>query len=244
VARSTLRAFSVNEEKICRESNRLRRIHKFLISLAHIWPVATARPNQTSRAGRPRRFKEEKVLAEAADAFWKQGYHATSVDNLCKATGLLRGSLYGAFGDKRGILLAALRHYSQMRINRLSEILKGDGPSRQVLHNGLFFYIETISKLDHMRACLITNTAMEMLPRDAEVAGLVESIFRRLSDIWSKAVLRAQNEGHLSSDSNSQIVGNFLLCITQGLRVLGKVFSPEELSAVAELALRVLETKR
>jgi TetR/AcrR family transcriptional repressor of nem operon len=205
--------------------------------------VAPQRPNRTGRTGRPRRFKEEKVLAAAADVFWKQGYHATSIDDLCKATGLLRGSLYGAFGDKRGILLAALHHYSQMRINRLSQILKGDGPSRQALHDGLFFYIETISKLDHMRACLITNTAMEMLPRDVEVAGLVESIFRRLSDTWSKAVLRAQNEGYLSSDSNSQIVGNFLLCTTQGLRVLGKVISPEELSSVAELALRVLETK-
>jgi len=59
--------------------------------------------------GRPRSFDEHAVLAAATTAFTDLGYEATSVDDLLRATGLHRGSLYQAFGSKRGLFLAALR---------------------------------------------------------------------------------------------------------------------------------------
>lgn len=59
--------------------------------------------------GRLRRFDESTVVAAASTAFTDLGYEATSVDDLLQATGLHRGSLYQAFGSKRGLFLAALR---------------------------------------------------------------------------------------------------------------------------------------
>ncbi len=73
------------------------------------------RPNPTDIAdrhnerGRPREFDIDEVANSAAQVFWEQGYHATSIENLCNATGLLRGSLYGAFGDKHGLLVDVWR---------------------------------------------------------------------------------------------------------------------------------------
>ena len=34
------------------------------------------------------------------DAFWAKGFEATSMADLCKCTGLHKGSLYQSFGDK------------------------------------------------------------------------------------------------------------------------------------------------
>ena len=59
--------------------------------------------------GRPRGFDEPEVVASAAATFVEHGYEGTSIDVLVAATGLHRGSLYKAFGSKRGIFLAALR---------------------------------------------------------------------------------------------------------------------------------------
>ena len=53
------------------------------------------------RRGRPRAFEPETALNQAMDVFWKDGFAATSLDDLSAATGLNRPSLYGAFGDKR-----------------------------------------------------------------------------------------------------------------------------------------------
>ncbi|WP_353485842.1 TetR/AcrR family transcriptional regulator [Apilactobacillus xinyiensis] len=40
--------------------------------------------------------------------FLSNGYEATSLDDLVNATGLLRGSLYAAFGSKRSMFLEVL----------------------------------------------------------------------------------------------------------------------------------------
>jgi TetR/AcrR family transcriptional repressor of nem operon len=58
---------------------------------------------------RPRTFDIEQVLAQAQDLFAAQGYNGTSIDDLVKATGLLRGSLYKAFGSKRNLFIEVLK---------------------------------------------------------------------------------------------------------------------------------------
>ncbi|MGE0180281.1 MAG: TetR/AcrR family transcriptional regulator, partial [Sphingomonas sp.] len=61
--------------------------------------------------GRPRSFDTDQVLDRVRDTFWRYGYAGTSMDQLATATGLHKPSLYGAFGDKRKLYLAALDNY-------------------------------------------------------------------------------------------------------------------------------------
>jgi TetR/AcrR family transcriptional repressor of nem operon len=203
-------------------------------------PVASKKPSATVH-GRPREFDEEAVLSAAADAFWEHGYYATSIDNLCEATGLLRGSLYGAYRDKKGIFLAALVRYSQRRIARLAESLQSKENSREVLRDALIYYIRTASDLDRARACFITNTALELTPQERDVAELIEDTFRRMATLWARAFARASSDGFFHSQADGETVGNYLLCVVQGLRVLGKIYSQQELIAIVDLTLRSLE---
>lgn len=48
------------------------------------------------------------MRAQSRELFSKQGYHATSIDDLVQSTGLLRGSLYKAFGSKRNLFESVL----------------------------------------------------------------------------------------------------------------------------------------
>jgi TetR/AcrR family transcriptional regulator, transcriptional repressor for nem operon len=61
---------------------------------------------------RPRAFDEAVVLSQARTLFANQGYNGTSIDDLVKATGLLRGSLYKAFGSKRNLFELLLAEVS------------------------------------------------------------------------------------------------------------------------------------
>lgn len=49
---------------------------------------------------RKKEFDEKQVLLAAAKVFSVNGYAGSSIDQLVKATGLLRGSLYGTFYSK------------------------------------------------------------------------------------------------------------------------------------------------
>ena len=58
--------------------------------------------------GRPRTFSESDVVASASAVFARRGFAATSVDDLVRATGVGRASLYGAFGSKDGLFQRCL----------------------------------------------------------------------------------------------------------------------------------------
>src|SRR5256714_8246052 len=76
--------------------------------------------------GRPRSFDEDQVLRAARDQFWSTGYAGTSVDDILTATGLGKGSLYGAFGDKHALFLRVFDAYCIDAVNAVRGAL--DGP--------------------------------------------------------------------------------------------------------------------
>lgn len=80
--------------------------------------------------GRPRSFDEATVLDAAGAVFVRGGYEGTSVDDLVTALNLRRGSLYQAFGSKRGLFLAVLRRYVDTTVTdetrQVSELVEGD----------------------------------------------------------------------------------------------------------------------
>jgi AcrR family transcriptional regulator len=66
--------------------------------------------------GRNRGFDEAQVLRAAAETFVRGGYEATSIDDLVTALGVHRGSLYNAFGSKRGLFLKTLDRYIESEL--------------------------------------------------------------------------------------------------------------------------------
>jgi TetR/AcrR family transcriptional regulator, transcriptional repressor for nem operon len=150
--------------------------------------------------------------------------------------------LYGAFGDKKGMLLAALDQYAEKNLARLAESLSSPEPSRKVLRSALLYYTRSATVLAGRHGCLVTNTALEMLPHDPDVAERVERIFRRMASLLAAAVIRGQAAGIFNPDLDEREVGDFLLCVVLGLRVLGKTRShgEKELAAIVELVMDAL----
>lgn len=61
------------------------------------------------------------MLEQCRKVFCTHGYDATSIDDLVAATGLKRGSLYQAFGSKRGVFLKVLQAAFNRKTERKAE---------------------------------------------------------------------------------------------------------------------------
>src|SRR3981189_1301485 len=85
------------------------------------------------RRGRPRAYQPEVALGKALDLFRKEGFAATSLDDLSAATGMNRPSLYGAFGDKRELYIKSYESYRDRARQRMGEVFSVDLPLRQML---------------------------------------------------------------------------------------------------------------
>src|SRR3546814_8148898 len=64
--------------------------------------------------GRPRKFSEESSLDASMMVCWQEGYHASSVAQLCSAMQLKAPSLYATFGDKESLFLKSLDRYFEV----------------------------------------------------------------------------------------------------------------------------------
>lgn len=58
--------------------------------------------------GRKTSFDHDVVMLQMSQVFARFGYAGTALDDLVAATGVLRGSLYRAFGSKQGMFIACL----------------------------------------------------------------------------------------------------------------------------------------
>ena len=84
-------------------------------------------------SGRPKEYDDTAVIDAAMDVFWTNGYEASSTQELCERTGLGRGSLYHAFGNKQALYEQALRRYQELGIQAQTAILNGPGSVKERL---------------------------------------------------------------------------------------------------------------
>src|ERR1700692_295496 len=59
-----------------------------------------------------RQFDEDALLEAALKTFWQNGFAATSMIDVAEATGVQRGSLYNAYGDKERLFLLPFDPYA------------------------------------------------------------------------------------------------------------------------------------
>lgn len=188
---------------------------------------------------RPRSFDSDAVLDKAVEAFREKGFDGTSLDDLEKATGLLRASLYGAFGDKRALYLASLRRYQSTKGVRLLEQLNAAKTGRAAIERLFNLVIDEAS--GDPSGCLLANAASERSAHDALVARCVEDNRRRTEGALLAAVLRGRADGSVKARGEARASARFLFAATLGLRALGRTGCDRaELKAVAGEALRTL----
>ncbi|MER5799543.1 TetR/AcrR family transcriptional regulator [Streptomyces mirabilis] len=190
---------------------------------------------------RPRQFDEEEVVRAARDQFWSVGYNGTSIDDLSAVTGLGRGSLYGAFGDKHALFLRALDSYNSDALESWRSALGGPGPALPMLERHVRDVAEGIIGDVERRGCMMAKIAAELSAVDEGVAERIAEVVRGLHGALRGCVARAQAEGSLDADADADSLAGLLLAVLRGLEALGKAgATPEVVNGAAEQALALL----
>ena len=153
--------------------------------------------------------------------FWDKGYEATTMQDLVKVSGLLKGSLYGAFGDKQTIYLAALKHYNRTRMHAQIEILNGEGSVRQNISRLFDNVIEATKRGVFAGGCLLCNASLEKAVTDKLVKNEIKTTIRRLK----VAIVDAVKKEGVNEDQAASLAA-FIISAYFGTRVLAKAGAP------------------
>jgi len=134
-----------------------------------------------------RQFDEQEVIALALDVFWRKGLHDATMQDLAAATGVKRGSLYNAYGDKESIFLRAFDQYAGQFLDIAAKALaEGDAAAR--LRNFFDVIIVNMTTGSPSRGCLTTRTALDGGISSEDVRERVQGLLGRLEQIVSQAI--------------------------------------------------------
>jgi TetR/AcrR family transcriptional repressor of nem operon len=176
---------------------------------------------------RPKEFNTTEVVEQAMLLFWKKGYEATSVEDLTEATGIKRGSLYGAFGNKEGLFLAALERYSETLVNSLIADLNDPDPHRAI--EGLFDSIlQRKNRPGLPPGCLMTNTLLECRRREDRITRTIKHSLGRLELAIYAVLCRARSEGSLAATCDAKALAHFFFGVVQALNVMSNAAMSSE----------------
>jgi TetR/AcrR family transcriptional repressor of nem operon len=98
---------------------------------------------------------------------------------------------------------------------------------------------------DSARGCFCVNTAVELGPRDPEIAKMLALHARRVEDTITAAIVRAQTTGEVRTDIDARTAARFIYVHLYGLSAAGKgCFNAANLEPVVEMAMTVLDPRK
>ncbi|GKQ52591.1 TetR family transcriptional regulator [Bradyrhizobium sp. Ce-3] len=163
-----------------------------------------------------RQFDEDEVIATALDVFWRKGLHDATMQDLAAATGVQRGSLYNAYGDKEAIFLRAFDRYAAQFLEAAGNAL-AHRDTTTALQNFFDMIIVNMTDGSPARGCLTTRTALDAGISSAAVRQRVQDVLGRLEQLIGKT-LGATPGGRRAADAHR--LARVIVTFTRGLAVM------------------------
>lgn len=150
------------------------------------------------------------------ELFWRQGFKATSMQDLVDHMEINRGSLYDTFGDKEQLYQAALDRYCDRQVSALVDQLRQPGRPGDVLRGVLEEIARKICCDEGSMGCLVTNSAVELGSRCDTTRSKVSTALSRMEDAFHELLVRDGER------SRARAEARFLVGSLQGLAVVAK----------------------
>ena len=199
------------------------------------------------RRGRPRGFKPDTALTQAMDVFWKDGFAATSLDDVSAATGLNRPSLYGAFGDKRALYMQAYGQYRKHVNEAFAPLFAANEPLREKLKRILLTALDLyLSGEEGPRGCFTVLTASSDTIADPEIYGLVAEAIDATDRAFGRLFADARSAGELPQNADARRLARIASATihTLSIRARARVPRAELLPIVDDAVTTICGPKR
>ncbi|MCZ2849340.1 TetR/AcrR family transcriptional regulator [Modestobacter sp. VKM Ac-2978] len=193
---------------------------------------------RTAPIGRPRGFDVDEALDRAVRVFWAQGYEGASLDDLTRAMGINRTSMYRAFGNKEELFRKALTRYAEGPASYVARAL-GQPTAREVATTFLGGAVEASTLPDCPAGCLSVQGSLAAgesgRPARDTLTAWREEGTTHLRARFQQAV----EDGDLPAGVDPGLLARYLMTVANGIAVQAAGgTSRAELQLVADVVLQ------
>jgi AcrR family transcriptional regulator len=205
-------------------------------------PANAEAPVAPKRRGRPRAYQPEIALGRALDLFRKDGFAATSLDDLSAATGMNRPSLYGAFGDKRELYIKSYARYRADARAAMIDIFRDELPIRERLQRIYEVALDIyLSGEAGPRGCFTVMTAASEAVSDLEIRAMVLEGFAELDKAFAACFRLAREKRELPETADPAVLAQLASATIHTIAIRARARVPrKELEAIVRCAIDVM----
>jgi len=185
-----------------------------------------------------RQFDEDALLEAALNAFWQHGFAATSMIDVAEVTGVQRGSLYNAYGDKERLFLLAYERYAERFLDFTRQAMADPDPALAL--NALFKgAIAHMSEGGASRGCLTTKTVIELPAAGAAIEARVRRLIDDFTALIREALSAPAARRRLACDPG--VAAELAVTFSRGLPVMERIYrNPRRLEKMSREFVRLL----
>jgi AcrR family transcriptional regulator len=193
--------------------------------------------------GRPREFDAETALDQAMEVFWRHGYEGATIAQLTEAMGINPPSLYACFGNKEGLLKAALDRYTKLRGIWMDEVVAAP-TARAVAERMLMGIAEKQTDPANPPGCLLVQGGIACGTGSENVPFELAARRAQNEDQLRDRFIRAKAEGDLKPSSDPAALARYVSAVAVGMGVMASSGADREaLRQVASVAVQAVEAQ-
>ena len=169
---------------------------------------------------RPVEFNEHKVLTNAMEQFWKEGYEASSVQKLLDCTGINRGTLYNSFGDKSTFFKSCIDQYNKIVDKQIAASLRSEKLTGWDAIDA--YFDETVLKLSNKHrsmGCILVNSLCESINYNKDMKKIVRGSLAIIRKALLAKLKEAHKKGKVKKGVNVEFAADILMNTLHGVRV-------------------------
>ncbi|WFU69471.1 MULTISPECIES: TetR/AcrR family transcriptional regulator [unclassified Bradyrhizobium] len=193
--------------------------------------------------GRPREFDAETALDRAMEVFWRHGYEGATIAQLTEAMGINPPSLYACFGNKEGLLKAALDRYTKLRGVWMDEVVAAP-TARAVAERMLMGIADKQTDPANPPGCLLVQGGIACGTGSESVPFELAARRAQNEDQLRERFVRAKAEGDLKDTSDPAALARYVSAVSVGMGVMASSGADREaLRQVADVAVQAVEAQ-
>lgn len=172
---------------------------------------------------RVKQFDENEVLEKAMNLFWKQGYSATSIQDLVENLGINRASLYATFGDKEKLFKKSLELYRKTNTEGLKEFFANQANIKAGFLKLFEIAIKNATEDQDRKGCFVVNTTTELIPGDQTIIDALEQNRQNFVNIFYEFLKKGENDSQFDKGKDLKSIALLIYILYSGFKVVSKI---------------------
>lgn len=190
-----------------------------------------------SKAERTRQY----IIEKTAPIFNSKGYAGTSLYDMTEATGLTKGSIYGNFGNKDEVAVAAFDY----NFGNITALIKSRIQEQDTAIGKLLVYPQThrnILKIPFLKGgCPVLNTSVDADDTHPLLKQRAVSALNLWRSSIEKIILYGIQKKEIKKDTDATAFAAILISLTEGAVMQAKVTGkPTELNITMDFLEKII----